>query len=94
MEVTNDKGYSFQIDRTLTDYAQSRQEGLRNLPSLPKEWVVLEVTKMGAFITYLLFDIHKQGPIQDLGGLDKAYSTLDFHKLNKKFSKEYLEEEV
>lgn len=88
MKKTNELGYIFEVNITLTKYAQEEQfNGGNTLPSLDKNLVVLEATKEGRFETFLLYDTNKERIVFDLGGFESAACKLDAMKLNKKFQK-------
>ena len=88
MKKTNELGYTFEVNITLTKYAQEEQfNGGSTLPSLDKNLVVLEITRYGKFQTFVLYDTQKESIVFDLGSLESAACKLDAMKLNKKFQK-------
>ena len=89
MKKTNELGYTFEVNITLTKYTQEEQLqwGENTLPALDKNLVVLEITRYGKFQTFVLYDINKKSIVFDLGSLESAACKLDAMKLNKKFQK-------
>lgn len=88
----NEQGYAFEVNASLTEYAQDEQScwGNMALPSLGKEIVVLGVYKLivgesekEECVSYLLFDTSTQQPIDEVFGFEAMAVCIDKHKLTK-----------
>ena len=86
MQKSNELGYTFKVQITLTKYVQEEQfNGGNVLPALDKNLVVLEIARHGVFQTFVLYDTKKESIVLDLEGFEQAACKLDAMKLNKKF---------
>ena len=83
----NELGYQFGINKSLTDYAHSKQ--LQSvgtyLPSV--DITVLEVWRDDKFQTYLLVDEKTNSPIDESAGFEAAAVCIDKYKLIKQTEK-------
>lgn len=81
--VTNEFGYSFQIDEELTNFVKQRQiRWDKTYPAL-EQYSVIKVTKSGKFQTFILYDDTSGEAIYDLGGFEQAVCYLEMLKLSK-----------
>ena len=87
MERTyNERGYAFDVNKILTEYAQDTQiKSGMTLPSLGSNIIVLSVFNKESDIpvAYLLFDTDIQKPIDDAFGLEDMAVCIEKHKLAK-----------
>lgn len=85
--LTNELGYSFEVDEVLTNFVKNKQICGGKLYSAIEDFSVVEVTKDGIFQTFLLYDDKSGAPVRDLGGFEQAMCYLDMLKLSKTYEK-------
>ena len=78
-KVTNEQGFTFEIDESLTDYAHEYNYK-NDTKGLPKEWVVLKISKKDKFYGYILFDTKNQKPLSNEKGIEEMGAYIDILK--------------
>ena len=79
----NEDGFQFGIDKSLTEYAQTRQFNAGNeLPAIP--YHVLQVWKDDKLVSRLIVDSKTNEPVADMPGFESIAARLDMMKLATK----------
>ena len=83
-KVTNELGFTFEVDDFFTAYAHEFNYK-NNTKGLPKEWIVLRISKEDNFYGYILFDTKNQKPLSNEKGVEEMGAYIDILKFKGTF---------